>query len=214
MEAMEALLRSHGYALLLLVGFAEFAGLPLASGPALVLAGAFAARGAMELPWAIGAVVSGALVADLCWYGLARRHGGRVLGVACGLASNPSVCAIGLRAKIERVGGRSVLVAKLIPGMANLVAASAGLARLPLHRFVPADVAGLVIWASLDLGLGWIFSDRLQEVMGWLSSYTRVVLIAGGGLILGAAVWRVVKIGMHRREHPASAESKSGAVVA
>lgn len=214
MEAMEELLRSHGYALLLLVGFAEFAGLPLASGPVLVLAGAFAARGAMELHWAIAAAVSGALIADLCWYGLARRYGGWVLGVACGLSSNPSTCAIGLRAKIERVGGRSVLVAKLIPGMANLVAASAGLARLPVHHFIPANVAGLVFWASLDLGLGWIFSDRLQEVIGWLSSYSRVVLLGGAGLILGAIVWRVVKIGMHRRRHPASSESKPDAVAA
>jgi membrane protein DedA with SNARE-associated domain len=212
MEAMEELLRSHGYALLILVGFAEFAGLPLASGPVLVLAGAFAARGAMELHWAIAAAVSGALIADLCWYAMARRYGGWVLGVACGLASNPSACAIGLRAKIERAGSRSVLVAKLIPGMANLVAASAGLARLPVHRFIPANLAGLLFWASLGLGLGWIFSDRLQEVIGWLSSFSRIVLIAAGGLILGAAVWRIVKIGMHRRRHPARAGSESGAV--
>ncbi len=131
MEAMEELLRTHGYALLLVVGFAEFAGLPLASGPVLVLAGAFAARGAMELHWAIAAAVGGALIADLCWYGMARRYGGWVLGVACGL-----------------------------------------------------------------------------------SSYSRVVLLGGGGLILGAIVWRVVKIGMHRRRHPASSESKPDAVAA
>jgi len=210
MEALEELLRSHGYALLLLVGFAEFAGLPLASGPVLVLAGAFAARGTMELPWAIAAAVSGALIADLCWYGMARRYGGWVLGMACGLASNPSACAIGLRAKIEQVGSRSVLAAKLIPGMANLVAPSAGLARLPIHRFVPADVAGLLFWASLDLGLGWIFSDRLQEVLSWLSSYSRIVLLGGGGLILVATVWRGLKIALHRRRHPASAGPEAG----
>lgn len=210
METIDALLRAHGYGLLFLVGFVEFAGLPVASAPVLVLAGSFVAGGALEMPWAIGAAVGGGLAADLIWFHLAQRHGGRVLGLACGLASNPSACAIGLRSRIEKAGSRSVLAAKLVPGMANLVAASAGLARLPLERFLPANVAGLFFWASIDLGLGWLFADRLQEVLAWLASYTRVVLLGAGLLIVGAGIGRGVKIGLHRRQHAAQAAPGPG----
>ncbi len=202
-ESLEALLRSHGYGLLFAVGFLEFAGLPVASAPALVLAGSFVAAGAMELPSAIAAAVLGGLTADLIWYRLARSHGAPVLRLACGLATHPGGCAASLRRKIEKAGGRSVLTAKLLPGLANLAAASAGLARLPLHRFLPANVAGLVFWASVDLGLGWLFAERVQEALGWLSTYSWIVLSLAGLAIAGALVWRAVKIRIHRRMHAA-----------
>lgn len=206
MESLTALLQAHGYKLLFVVGFVEFAGLPVASAPVLVLAGAFAARGALELPVAIGVAVLGGLTADLLWYGLARRRGGRVLGLACGLANNPAACTGSLRARIERLGSRSVLASKLVPGLANLTAAAAGLARVSAPRFLVADVAGLVFWASVSTGLGWLFADQVEEALAWLASYTRAVLFAGGTLIAVAAAWRILKARRHRRVHVLVAE--------
>jgi len=201
MQELEALLAAHGYALLFAVGFAEFAGLPLASAPFLVLAGAFAAQGTLSLPGAIAAAVLGGLVADLAWYALARRRGTWALGMACGLASNPAACAVGLRARIERLGARSVLTAKLLPGLANLAAPAAGLAGIALPRFLVADLAGLLFWAGVDVGLGWLFAHEVERALAWLGSYTRLVLLAVVFLFAAAIAWRGLKLRLHRRMH-------------
>jgi len=202
MPELEALLAAHGYALLAVVGFVEFAGLPAASVPLLVLAGAFAARGTLELPAAIAAAMLGGLVADVAWYAVARRRGSWALGLACGLASNPAVCAVGLRERTERLGARSVLAAKLLPGLANLAAPVAGLARVPPLGFLAADLAGLLFWAGAGVGLGWVFADQVEIALAWLGAYTRAALGTAGLLVAAAAAWRVVKIRRHRRMHP------------
>jgi len=210
MQELEALLAARGYALLFAVGFVEFAGLPLASAPLLVLAGAFAAQGTLSLPGAIAAAVLGGLTADLAWYALARRRGAWALGMACGLASNPTACAVGLRDRIERLGPRSVLTAKLLPGFANLAAPAAGLARVALPAFLGADLAGLLFWAGVDVGLGWLFAGQVALALAWLGSYTRIALGAALLLFAGAVAWRVVKLRLHRRMHPAPEPDEGG----
>lgn len=108
---------------------------------------------------------------------------------------------------MERLGGRSLLAAKLVPGFANLAAPAAGLARLAPASFFAANTAGLVFWAGFDLGLGFLFADQVSLALAWLGSYTRAVLAAAGLLVAGAAVWRVVKLRRHRRRHSASEPS-------
>lgn len=209
MPELEALLSRYGIPLLFAVGFAEFAGLPLASAPLLVLAGAFAAQGHLELPAAMAAAVLGGLTADLGWYFVARRRGSWALGLACGLATNPRACAVALRDRIERLGASSVLAAKLVPGFANLAAPAAGLAGLPLARFLVADVAGLLFWAGIDLGLGWLFADQVERALTWLGAYTRIALLAAVLLFAGALAWRLVKLRAHRRMHADAEEASS-----
>jgi membrane protein DedA with SNARE-associated domain len=201
METLTQLLETHGYALLFALGFAEFAGLPIASGAILVLAGSFAAHGALDLPRAAASAAAGGLLADAIWYGVARRHGPFVLGVACGLATEPGACVLGARDRVARFGARSVVFAKLVPGMANLAAPSAGLARVPALRFLIADSVGLALWALIGTGLGWIFADRVELAIQWGVTYARIALGVGAFLILAAVALRLAKLRRHRAAH-------------
>lgn len=201
METLTQLLETHGYALLFGLGFAEFAGLPIASGAGLVLAGSFCANGALDLPRAAASAAAGGLLADALWYGLARRHGQFVLGVACGLAMEPRACVLGVRDRVARFGARSVLFAKLVPGMANLVAPSAGLARLPALRFLIADTLGLALWALIGTGLGWIFADQVELAIEWGITYARIALGVAAFLVLAGAAARFAKLRRHRTAH-------------
>ena len=48
------ILQRHGYGLLFLIGFAEFAGLPIAAVPVLIASGALASAGGLTLPAVAG----------------------------------------------------------------------------------------------------------------------------------------------------------------
>ena len=58
MESLTQLLETHGYLLLFAIGFLEFAGLPIASGALLILAGSFAAHGVLDFPRAVASVAA------------------------------------------------------------------------------------------------------------------------------------------------------------
>ncbi len=124
METARVLLEGYGYWLLLGVGFAEFAGLPIASVPVLIVAGAAAAEGAISLPAAALAAALGGLLADTAWYSLSRWRGQRLVDTVCNLSSNPKSCVLTIANRLEKVGSVYVLPSKFVPGTGNLAAAS------------------------------------------------------------------------------------------
>lgn len=201
MEALRLLLEAHGYLLLFAMGVLEFGGVPIASLLLLALAGSFAAQGALGLPEVVLSAAAGGLVADAAWYGLARRHGERVIQVACGLATEPGACILGVRARVAGVGARLLVVGKLVPGMANLTAPAAGLIRIPVGRFLAGDAAGLLLWALPPTMLGWIFADRVESVARWLATSARAVVVLAVVLVVLAAVLRIAKVRRHQAAH-------------
>ncbi len=144
MDAALAFLEAHGYWLLFGLGFAEFAGVPIASAPVLLAAGALSAAGNLNLLAAAVSAASGGLTADSLWYVLARWKGSRLVDLACSLTSNPTACVLNVSEKLARLGGPYILAAKFIPGAGKLIAPAAGLARLPAPRFLGNLCAGRV----------------------------------------------------------------------
>lgn len=211
METLRVLLEAHGYVLIFAVGFLEFAGVPIASALLLALAGSFAAQGSLGLPGAVLTAAAGGLVADAAWYGLARRHGERVVRVACGLATEPGACILGVHERVARFGVRALVVGKLVPGMGNLTAPAAGLSRIPVGRFLVGDGSGLLLWALIPTGLGWIFADEVKSVARWLATSARAVLLLAVALIALASALRIAKVRRHRVAHARLGEECPGA---
>ena len=96
-----------------------------------------------------------------------------------------------------------MLPAKFLPGAGNLVAAASGFSCLRLRTFVLMDGLGLLVWASVYSGAGWLFSAQVEGVIEWASSFTMWLVAAGSALIAGAATWRVAKVHMHKAAHEA-----------
>lgn len=201
MEALRVLLEGHGYLVLFAVGLLEFGGVPIASLVFLALAGSFAAQGALGLPGVVLSAAAGGLLADAVWYRLARRHGERVVQLACGLATEPGVCILGVQARVARIGPSSLVVGKLVPGMANLTAPAAGLNWIPAGRFLVGDATGLLLWALVPTLVGWIWTDQVESVARWLAASTRAALVLAAVLIAFAAVLRVAKVRRHQAAH-------------
>jgi membrane protein DedA with SNARE-associated domain len=201
METATILLESYGYWLLLAVGFAEFAGAPIASVPVLVLAGAGAAQGVISVPAAALVAAAGGLMADTGWYALSRWKGDRLVDTVCNLTSNPRSCVFTVVDRVRRMGPALVLPSKFLPGTGNLAAASAGLAGMRPAVFVAADAAALSLWAFAYVGLGYLFSGQVASVIDWVSGFMGLAAAISAGLILGAGVWRYVRAVMHREPH-------------
>lgn len=121
----------------------------------------------------------------------------------CGLSSNPKACVLSVERRVASVGPWYLLPAKFIPGAGNMVAAASGFTGISLGAFLILDGLGLLAWASVYAGVGWIFSAQVEQMIQWASQFT-IWLVALAALLIGAAgAWRVAKVRMHRVEHQA-----------
>lgn len=82
----------------------------------------------------------------------------------------------------DRHGGKAVLIGRLVPVVRSLVSIPAGLAPMPLSRFVLYTAIGSALWNTALIGLGWLLGDRWQEVQryGQLLEYAALVLLVIG----------------------------------
>lgn len=92
------------------------------------------------------------------------------------------------QALIERWGPYAVVVSFLTIGLQTAINLSAGAARMPLRRYLPAAIAGSVLWAVLYATIG------LAALEAWLA--LAAASPAGAGLAVAAvavgALWIVV----------------------
>ena len=198
MENLEAFLSSYGYWVFFAVGFAEFIGVPIVSVPVLIGAGALVASGTLGFWGVVLSVAAGGWLADLGWYTVGRRQGSWLIDVACGLSSNPMTCVSTVKNRLSRLGAPYILLAKMLPGSGNFIAVAAGLAGFGTLRFVLADGAALILWASIYTGTGWIFSDQVTPAIEWAVTYNRALVVVLVVIVLAAA-WRLWQVRFHQK---------------
>jgi membrane protein DedA with SNARE-associated domain len=168
----------------------EQAGLPVPAVPAMVVAGALAADGKLS-PWGVlGAAVAAAVIADSLWYTLGRWQGRRVLKTVCKIAVSPDSCVRRMEWLYQRLGVRSLLFCKFVPGFSTVAPTLAGALRVPRWRFQLFDAMGAAIWAASAIGAGALFHrvvDRVLAVLDGMGSFALVVLAAALAAYIG---WR------------------------
>jgi membrane protein DedA with SNARE-associated domain len=207
MDAVGHLLETWGYALLVLIGFVEFIGLPIASVPVLILGGAVAASGGLSLPLVALSAAAGGLAADLTWYWVTRWRGPRLVDTVCNLTSNPRVCVYTVTQRIERIGPMYILPSKFLPGTGNLIAASSGLAGIAPRAFFAADSIALLLWGVAYASLGYLFSAEVSGVVEEIAGFASIAAAVAVLLVLSATGWRVVRARSHAAGHAEAAEA-------
>jgi membrane protein DedA with SNARE-associated domain len=75
----------------------------------------------------------------------------------------------------ESHGGKAVLLGRFVPGVRSVISIPAGLASMPLLRFVAYTAVGSAIWNGALVGLGWALGERWFVEFGVL-----------GALVVGA----------------------------
>ena len=171
------LLQYYGLAFVFVNVLALQAGFPVPAYPTLIVTGALAARGNYSLAALLATAVSASLIADLGWYSVGRRVGGPVLRTLCKISLSPDSCVRQTESIFARWGAQSLMVAKFIPGFASVATAMAGVLRVPLWRFVPADAIGATLWSGVAIALGYIFRNAIDDVLAVLQEMGKIGLM-------------------------------------
>jgi membrane protein DedA with SNARE-associated domain len=189
MEQLSALLTQYGLVLVFLNVLVHQAGLPLTAAPLLVVTGALAYQGQLQLAPLLGAAVAGSLLGDTPWFFAGRRFGFRVLKSLCRIAIEPDACVKQTENIFERWGAPSLLVAKFVPGFSTVAPPLAGAMKLPFLSFLAFSAAGAIIWAGTAIGIGMAFHSEVDSVLTWLEESGPGVLAAIAAVVaLYAAV--------------------------
>lgn len=164
MDEIVRQLIEHGYLVLFVWVFLDQAGLPLPSAPLLLAAGAFAGLGRLDLGLVLAVAIVAAVPGQLLLYEIGRHRGGRVLNVVCRVSLQPDSCVRRTEEIFSRHGGRSLLIARLIPALETVAPVLAGVFRMRLRYFLMFSVAGTVIWSLVFAGLGYVFDSQLERI--------------------------------------------------
>lgn len=181
----------YPYATVGLAVLLEQLGVPLPCYPLLLLAGTLAFQGDASGGGLLATAVVAAVLADTAWYAAGAKLGSRALRLLCKVSISPDSCVRQTESIFARVGLRSLLVAKFIPGLGAVATALAGVQRAPVPAFLAFDAAGAALWAGVPLLLGVIFHSAIGAVTATLGNLGR----KGAELVLAAfALFIAIKI--------------------
>jgi membrane protein DedA with SNARE-associated domain/rhodanese-related sulfurtransferase len=185
MSSLIALVVTHGTLLVFAATLAARIGAPVPAAPFLVVAGGLAAGGQISWVAALAAAVVANILGDGLWFWAGRRHGYRVLRLLCRISLSPDSCVRQSEAFILRWGGSSLIAAKFVPGVSVVAPPMAGALGMSVAAFLGFETLAAAIWASLFLGLGWVFAGQIQQVMDLLSTLGRVALTVVAVVVAG-----------------------------
>lgn len=176
-------LMKHGYTLLFAWVFSEQIGLPIPASPVLLAAGALAGTQRMYFSLALAVCVTASLCSDLIWYEIGRRKGASVLRLLCRISLEPDSCVRRTESLYEKYGEKSLLFAKFVPGLNTAAPPVAGMFQMPRGRFLLFDAAGAFLWSGSFIGMGWLFSNQLEDVALYLRRFGFWMVLLFGVLL-------------------------------
>jgi membrane protein DedA with SNARE-associated domain len=176
----------YGYLLVFFWLLAEQGALPLPSLPLLLACGALVRTGQLNPAGILLSGMAACLIADNVWFTLGRLRGGKILRFLCRVALEPDSCVRKTENAFVKYGVNSLLVSKFVPGLNAVAAPLAGSSGTSRSRFLVLDTAGALIWLSSYLGLGYIFSDQIEEVGAYAARMGSSLILLG---ILGFGGW-------------------------
>jgi len=183
----------HGYVVLFVSVLAQQLGVPLPSTPFIIAAGALAHSGQLSFAAALVLACSAAMIADLVWFEIGRRRGARVLQFFCRISLEPDYCVRRTENSFARHGATTLIIGKIVPGVSTLATPMAGIYGLSRLRFFIFDGLGILIWIGAFELLGYLFSDQLEDVVGYASRFGGLLfgLVVAG--LVGYVVWKYVQ---------------------
>jgi membrane protein DedA with SNARE-associated domain len=185
------LVEQTGYLGIALLMLAENVFPPIPSELIMPMAGFAAARGELALVGVLLAGTVGSLAGALFWYHSGRRVGLERLRRWAGrhgrwLTTSPEELD-GAAAWFDRHCGTAVLVGRLIPAVRTLISVPAGVAGMPVARFLAYSALGTALWTALLAAAGYLLEDQYRRVGDYLNPVSDVIL----GLIVLGYLYRV-----------------------
>jgi len=160
-ESLQLLIQ-HGYALLFFWILVERLGIPIPATLPLIGAGILSEMEYMQLVPAVLLAFLATMLADFSWYFLGRYRGSHLLMTLCRISLEPDACVRKTENIFEKHGPTSLLFAKFVPGLSNLMVPLIGIMRMPAHKFVAFNSIGSLLWVGAIMGIGYFFSREID----------------------------------------------------
>lgn len=202
---LDSIYSTFGYLGVVLAMAIESAAIPLPSELILPFAGWSVSRGTIEpltgAPWTYaGAVVAGVVgntVGSLIAYAIGA-YGGRPLLARYGKYVLISAHDVDLAESwFRRFGDATVFFSRMLPVVRTFISIPAGIARMPLWRFVLFSVLGAIPWVMLLVWGGVVLGDHWLDLKHQLKGLDYLV-VAGLLLLVGLFIWRHLRQGRPR----------------
>ena len=151
----------------------------------LVLGGFAAHRGYLDLPIVIVAAFIGAISGDNLYFFIGRWRGRALLQRFPRF--EPRVHKV--HRLLERYHTYFILIFRFLYGLRNITPFVIGSSRVPAKRFVILDFVGAAVWAVLVAGLGYLFGQAMEAIIGDIKRYEREVMLVIA--CIGILIWFV-----------------------
>ncbi|MDQ3827496.1 MAG: DedA family protein [Actinomycetota bacterium] len=153
---------------------------------AILVAGAAAQVGTLPLWAVIPTGVAGAVIGDAIGFGVGRRYGAWLLNRLPEWLVKPEAVHA-TNALIRRRGPLVVLIGRTTALLRALVPGLAGMSGLSWRRFLPYNLLGGMIWATVVAALGYLAGASLTLVQDQLGMASNIILAAV--VTIGLVVW-------------------------
>ena len=150
-----------------------------------ILAGAAARRGIVDLKALFVCAWFGSFLGDQCWFLLSRRYGPRLLAWMSrrnGAMAQTMGAAVGM---MERHATWFILSYRFIYGVRNAACLAIGASSISWGRFAVLNFVAAGLWAAIFAGGGYLAGSAMEQVfakVGWLGLIVALIGILGGGL--------------------------------
>ncbi|MGY3040167.1 membrane protein DedA with SNARE-associated domain/rhodanese-related sulfurtransferase [Rhodanobacter sp. TND4EL1] len=173
-----ALMAQYGVLLVFFNVLVTQLGAPVPAVPTLVVAGALAAGGQVPLLAVVLVAVVASLISDAVWFAAGRRYGGGVMRLLCRISLSPDSCVERSELHFQRWRGQILLIAKFVPGLSTVAPPLTGAMGLPFSRFLLFDGVGSLLWATVAIGLGYVFAAQIDTLLAAIASAGTMALEA------------------------------------
>ncbi len=207
LDALLGLFVQYGYGIVFMAILLDNAGLPIPGELLLLLFGAAARTGELDLGLGLLVASAAALSGDTVGYWLGRLTGDRVLRTYCRMTLGSGTCVRRAMSYYDRYGIATVIVGRFVMGVRAFLSPLAGSAGMPFHRFLFFDSLGALLWSTLFLALGYSFGGRLESLRDGYRAGSAVFLS-----VVGAGVGTYVLIKLFRRWRHGVASFREGLV--
>ncbi|KKB12338.1 alkaline phosphatase [Devosia geojensis] len=187
-----------GYFGIFLLMVAENIFPPIPSELIMPFAGYVAASGELSFAGVLIAGTLGSLAGTSAWYVAARLLGLARFTWLCnrlGRIATIQEDDIDMAVRwFERYGPLAVFVGRLIPAIRTLISVPAGLAAMPVGKFLAISAAGTVLWTGILTVAGLVLHENYATVEAWVDPVSiAVVVLAVVIYIYRFVTWKPIK---------------------
>jgi membrane protein DedA with SNARE-associated domain len=165
-----------GYLALLLIVGGESAGLPIPGETSILIGGALAASGDLDLPLVWVFAATGAIVGDNIGYLIGRFFLRKILPGSGRLAHRLERSVARSEVYFRRHGGKTVFFGRWLPVLRVTAAWMAGASHMEWRRFAVFNALGGIGWAISISSLGYFAGKSADSVVGVLGILALVIV--------------------------------------